>query len=112
MTPPEFDPGVHHQLGAMDAKMDRVLADQQQARADRKQQYEKQEDMQRQLDDLNRELRTVNKRLDKMEPITVDIGKWRERFIGMRLLIVTASAIFGGLVVAAWKWAAAKMGVM
>ena len=109
MTPPDFDPGVHEQLGALNAKMDHVIADQQQARGDRKQQYQKQEDMQRQLDGMDRELKTVNKRLDSMEPITADIGKWRERFIGMRLLIVTVSAIFGGLVVTAGKWIAIKM---
>jgi tetrahydromethanopterin S-methyltransferase subunit G len=110
MSPPEIDAAVHQQLGALDAKMDRVLADQDQARADRKQQYSKAENLERRLDDVDRKLETVNTRLNKMEPITADIGKWRERFIGMRMLIVVISAVFGGLVVAAGKWLAIKLG--
>ena len=112
MTPADYDPTVHQQLGALDAKVDRILSDQDQARQDRKQQYSKSENLERGLDDVNRKLETVNSRLNKIEPITADIDRWRERFIGMRLLAVTVSAIFGGLVVAAGKWVAIKMGWM
>jgi len=47
MSPPEIDADVHQQLGARDAKMDRVAAGQDQARSDRKQQYSKSESMER-----------------------------------------------------------------
>ena len=110
MTPPELDATVYQQLGALDAKIDRILADQQQARTDRKQQYEKQENMQRQLDEVDRGMKTVNSRLDKIEPVTADIGRWKERFIGMRMLIVVMSALFGGLVVTVGKWLAIRLG--
>ncbi len=110
MTPPEFDPGVHHQLGSLDAKVDRILADQDQARSDRKAQYKEIESVHLQIDRVQRNLADVSARLDRIEPITADIGKWRERFIGMRLLIVTISAVFGGLVVAGGKWIAVKLG--
>lgn len=110
MTPPEFDGALHQQLGALDAKVDRILADQDQARGDRKQQYAKSEMMERQMDSVNRELLTVNVRLDKMEPITSDIGRWKERFIGMRILIVFVAAMCGATLATAGKWLAIKFG--
>lgn len=110
MSPPEIDAEVHRQLGALDAKIDRILADQLQARVDRKQQYDKQENMQRQLDEVGRDVKSLDSRVGKIEPITADIGRWRERFIGMRMLIVVVSAAMGGLVVAAGKWIALKLG--
>jgi tetrahydromethanopterin S-methyltransferase subunit G len=110
MSPPEIDAAVHQQLGALDAKMDRVLADQDQARSDRKQQYSKSENLERRLDDVDRKLETVNTRLNNMEPITTDIGKWRERFIGMRLLIVFVAAAFGASAATFGKWMAIKLG--
>lgn len=108
----EIDAALHQQIGALDAKMDRVLADQDQARQDRKQQYSKAENMERRLDDLDRKLEGVERRLDRMEPVTSDIGKWKERFIGMRMLIVMVSAAFGALIATFWKWAAVKFGIV
>ncbi len=94
MSPPEIDAALHQQLGSssLDAKVDRILADQDQARADRKQQYQKSEAMDRRIDD--RKLSDLDSRLKKMEPITADIGRCKERFIGMRLLIVMVAAAF------------------
>lgn len=110
MSPPEIDAAVHQQLGALDAKVDRVLADQDQARYDRKQQYSKSENMERRLDDVDRKLEGLSNRLDKIEPVTADIGRWRERFIGMRMLIVVVSAAFGASLATFGKWAAIKLG--
>lgn len=110
MSPHEFDPAVHQQLGSLDAKVDRILADQDQARADRKQQYQKAEMTERRIDDIARDLSTVKLRLDKMEPITADIGRWKERFIGMRLLIVVVAASFGATLATFGKWIAIKLG--
>lgn len=109
MSPSE-DAAVYQQLGALDAKMDRVLADQDQARADRKQQYSKSENMERRLDDVDRKLEGLSTRLDKIEPVTADIGRWRERFIGMRMLIMVISAAFGATLATFGKWAAIKLG--
>jgi len=90
--------------------MDRVLADQDQARNDRKQQYAKSESMERRIDSVDRELQTVNVRLEKIEPITTDIGRWKERFIGMRILIVFVAALCGATVATVGKWIAIKLG--
>lgn len=111
MSPPEIDAEVHRQLGALDAKIDRILADQLQARTDRKQQYEKSENMQRQLDEVGRDVKSLDSRVGKMEPITADIGRWRERFIGMRMLIVVASAAFGASLATFGKWILVKAGL-
>lgn len=110
MSPPEIDAAVHQQLGALDAKMDRVLADQDQARSDRKQQYSKSENMERRLDDVDRKLEGLSTRLDKIEPVTADIGRWRERFLGMRMLIVFVAAAFGATLATVGKWILVKFG--
>lgn len=110
MAPPEFDAGVHEKLGALGANVNRIIADQELARSDRKQQYSKLEDMVRRLDDVDSRLATMDARLKEMEPIAADIGKWRERFIGMRILVVVASAGFGGLFVMVGKWILVKFG--
>lgn len=44
-------------------------------------------------------------------PAIADIGRWKERFIGMRMLIVFLSATAGGMLVAAWKWLIVKFGM-
>jgi hypothetical protein len=44
-------------------------------------------------------------------PEIADIKRWRERFVGMRMLIVFLSASAGGAIVAAWKWLAVKFGM-
>ncbi|MDR6757852.1 archaellum component FlaC [Mycoplana sp. BE70] len=110
MSLPGVDAAVHQQLGSLDAKVDRILADQEQARVDRKQQYQTAEMTERRIDDIARDLATVKQRLDKMEPITADIGRWKERFIGMRLLIVTVAAAFGATLATFGKWIAIKLG--
>lgn len=110
MTPPEIDAAVHQQLGALDAKMDRVLADQEQARQDRKQQYSKAENLERRMDDLDRKFEGVAAQLGEVKATTKEIDRWKERFLGMRMLIVFVAAIFGGLIVAAGKWLAIKLG--
>lgn len=44
-------------------------------------------------------------------PEIADIKRWKERFIGMRMLIVFLSASAGGMLVAAWKWLIVKFGM-
>ncbi len=107
----EMNAAVHQQLGSLEAKVDRILTDQDQARADRKQQYRKAEEMERRFDELGRNLADLDSRLKKMEPITADIGRWKERFIGMRLLIVVVAATFGATLATFGKWIAIRLGL-
>lgn len=110
MSPPEIDADVHRQLGALDAKMDRVLADQDQARSDRKQQYSKAENMERRLDDLDRKFEGMSAQLAQVKSTTAEIDRWKERFLGMRMLIVFVAAAFGASAATFGKWIAIKLG--
>lgn len=110
MSPPEIDAAVHQQLGALDAKMDRVLADQDQARADRKQQYSKAENLERRMDDLDRKFEGVAVQLAEVKTTTNEIDRWKERFVGMRMLIVFVAAAFGATLATAGKWILIKFG--
>lgn len=111
MTPPPGnDAAVHQQLGALDAKVDRILADQDQARQDRKQQYVKSEAMERGLDAVKQRMDGLASRLDKIEPITADISRWKERFIGMRMLVIFIAAAFGATIATTAKWIGIKLG--
>lgn len=113
MTPPPGnDAAVHQQLGSLDAKVDRILADQDQARQDRKQQYVKSEAMERGLDAVKQRMDGLASRLDKIEPITADISRWKERFIGMRMLVIFIAAAFGATIATTAKWIAIKLGVV
>lgn len=110
MSPPEIDAAVHQQLGALDAKMDRVLADQDQARTDRKQQYSKLENLERRLDDVDRKSEDLKNQLTQVKATTAEIDRWKERFIGMRMLIVFVAAAFGATLATAGKWILVKFG--
>mgnify|MGYP001564892801 CR=1 FL=1 len=110
MSPPEIDAAVHQQLGALDAKMDRVLADQDQARSDRKQQYSKAENLERRMDDIDRKFGGVVTQLAEVKATTAEIDRWKERFIGMRMLIVFVAAAFGASAATFGKWLAIKLG--
>ena len=110
MAPPEIDAAVHQQLGALDAKMDRVLADQDQARADRKQQYSKLENLERRRDGAHRTSQDLNSHLALVKSTTAEIDRWKERFIGMRMLIVFVAAAFGASAATFGKWLAIKLG--
>ncbi|MDI7864278.1 DUF1515 domain-containing protein [Rhizobiaceae bacterium n13] len=111
MSTTEVNAAVHQQLGSLEAKVDRILADQDQARADRKQQYRKAEEADRRFDELVRNFGDLDRRLKKMEPDVAEIGRWKERFIGMRLLIVVVAATFGATLATFGKWIAVKVGL-
>lgn len=107
---PAVDAALHQQIGALAAKMDLVLQDQQAARTSRKEQYEKTEEIQRKLDSVEGSVETLAERIGKIEPVTTDIGRWKERFIGMRILIVFIAALGGASFATFAKWIAIKLG--
>lgn len=43
-------------------------------------------------------------------PTISEIKRWKERLIGMQMLVAFLAASFGGVVVAGWKWLAVKAG--
>lgn len=58
-----------------------------------------------------RDMADVKARLDKAEPTLTEITKWRERFIGMQMLLGAGAAAIGGAMVYFWKWISLKLGV-
>jgi len=62
------------------------------------------------MDDMDRKLESLGVRMGKIKPVTADIGRWRERFIGMRMLIMVILAAFGASLATFGKWAVIKLG--
>jgi len=55
-----------------------------------------------------RDVSDLKKQLEEYAPTIADVKKWRERFIGMQILIVFVSGSVVGTVVAFWKWIIVK----
>lgn len=117
MTDPAIQ--IHRELADIGAKLAFIMSEQVNAAAGRKAQYERQEMAERRMDsidnkiaDVVQKIESLDKRLKEMEPVTQDIGRWKERFIGMRMMIVFMSALFGGTVALAYKWILAKIGLL
>ena len=61
--------------------------------------------------DSRRDIADLKKRIAADEPAISDIKRWKERLIGMQLLMAFLTAIAGGAVVAFWRWISAKVGL-
>ena len=59
----------------------------------------------------NDKVENLEEQMTVVAPEIADIKRWKERFIGMRMLIVFMSASAGGVLVAGWKWIAVKLGL-
>jgi len=57
-----------------------------------------------------RDVSGLKRQLDEYAPTIADVKKWRERFIGMQILIVFVTGSVVGTVVAFWKWIMVKVG--
>ncbi|SMC95938.1 DUF1515 family protein [Rhizobium sp. RU36D] len=49
--------------------------------------------------------------LAEAKPVMHEIKRWKERFIGMQMLLGAGAAAIGGAVVLFWKWIAMKIGL-
>lgn len=106
-----YDSDTQRSLGRLEGKLDMVLADQESARIDRKNQYAKAEAIERRLDATDQTIAGLKTQIDAAAPVIKEINQWRERFVGMLMLIGALSAILGGAVVVVWKWVAVKLGM-
>lgn len=59
--------------------------------------------------ELRRNQRDLKERLDADAPTITEIKKWKERLIGMQMMVAFISATFGGVLVAGWKWLSTKL---
>ena len=97
-------------IGRIEGKLDMILADQEKARLDRKHQYEKSEAIERRLDATDQKLAAVSSRMDDAAPVISEIRRWRERLIGMQMLIVFMAGSAGAAAVMFWQWLSVKLG--
>lgn len=98
-------------LGRLEGKLDMILADQESARIDRKNQYAKSEAIERRLDATDQKIAGLKTQIDEAAPVITDIKRWKERFIGMQMLIAGVFVAVGGGIVLVWKWIAVKLGM-
>lgn len=89
-------------IGRLEGKIDRMLAEQEKAGNARKQTYEKMDEMSRKLDGADRRISVTENRLDNIEPPVAEFARWRERFIGMGLVVTFIAGSIGAA--ASWLW--------
>lgn len=94
-------------LGRLEAKVDLILEDQENAARARRDQYEKLELITRKADATDRNFTHLLERLEAVEKPVAEFSKWRERFIGMGLLVALAAGGIGACVYAVWIKASA-----
>ena len=112
----ENDIKINRELGSIGAKLDFIIEEQERAKAIRKEQYKRAEEGDRRVDSLDVKITAVlekiedlDNRLKVVEPVARDINKWKERFTGMRILIVFLAASAGGTIAANFKAIFAKL---
>jgi hypothetical protein len=102
-------------IGRLEGKFDLLLAKveegQRESKDGRRKIYEELEAIRADAATTRVQVAGVKDRIDKAEPVLTEIGKWRERFNGMIMLIGAVSALFGGAVALSWKWIATKLGL-
>lgn len=90
-------------LGAVEGKIDLMLAEQNRAAQSRKHTYEKLEVMDKKIDATDVKIDAIDKRLKAVEEPVTEFSRWRERGIGAIMLVRFAAASVGGFVVAFGK---------
>lgn len=105
------EPGAERAIGRIEGKLDRLIDEGDKARLDRQRQYERLEKVERSLEQTDRTLKSVDARIKFVEEPVAEFNRWRERFIGMQMLIIFAASTIGGALVALWKWISVKLGI-
>lgn len=61
--------------------------------------------------DMRRDMTGMKNSFDKADKTIAEVNRWRERLIGMTILIGFVCSVFGGAMVIFWRWISAKIGV-
>jgi predicted nucleic acid-binding Zn-ribbon protein len=108
------DPSTERAIGRLEGKLDSLLraVDEQKAEssAGRRRIYIELEAIRVEASVSKEKIGDLEEKMAAAAPEIAHIKRWKERFIGMRMLIVFMSATFGGAVVAGWKWILMKLG--
>lgn len=116
------DTGLERAIGKMEAQ---IMALQQQIAAlsgaveksreesslGRSRIYRELEDVRQKASETNQKVEKVSEDLADNRTLINDVKRWKERFIGMQMVIATIAAAVGGSVAIFWKWIAAKVGL-
>ncbi|MFQ6183669.1 hypothetical protein ACLMJV_17200 [Sinorhizobium meliloti] len=102
-------------IGRLETKLDMLVTAFEKSSDDSKEYrdriYSELEHMRTEAAGSRREIADLKKQMDEAGPVISDIKKWRERFVGMQMLLGVIAASLGGGLVILWKWLAAKLGM-
>lgn len=61
--------------------------------------------------DSRRDIADLKEQIQGDAPTIAEIKRWKERFIGMQMLLGAGAAMIGGAIVLFWKWVSVKLGM-
>lgn len=116
------DNGLERALGKLEGQMlvmqEQILAQsraieksREESSSGRSRIYQELESIRQNATETKQKVEQVSKDLADNRPVIVEIKRWKERFIGMQMVIVAIAAAIGGSVGIFWKWIAAKLGL-
>lgn len=73
--------------------------------------YGELEAIRRDATDSRRDIAELKTQIQGDAPTIAEIKRWKERFIGMQMLLGAGAAIIGGSIVLFWKWVSVKIGL-
>ncbi|RVE97502.1 hypothetical protein CN234_35525 [Sinorhizobium meliloti] len=102
-------------IGQLEAKVDALLKAVETSADDSKEYrdriYSELEQMRMEAAESRREVGDLKKKMDNAQQVISELERWKERFIGMRMLTGALLMAAGGGIALVWKWLAAKIGV-
>lgn len=115
MPDPSIEPSTERAIGRIEGKLEALLraVDEQktESSAGRGRIYRELEAIRIEASVSKDKIENLEEQMSVAAPEIADIKRWKERFIGMRMLIVFMSAASGGMLVAGWKWILVKLGM-
>ncbi|WP_271896346.1 hypothetical protein [Candidatus Phyllobacterium onerii] len=90
-------------IGRIEGKLDLIIAEQQDAANSRRVTYEKLDQINRKSDATDRNVDELHKRMATIEVPVAEFSRWRERFIGMGLLVALTAGLIGAIAGALWQ---------
>jgi len=111
MTDPSTERAIGRLEGKLDSLMNSVEEQKTESSAGRGRIYRELEAIRVEASVSNSKIENLEEQMATAAPEIADIKRWKERFIGMRMLIVFMSAVSGGALVAGWKWIVIRMGM-
>lgn len=106
---------VSRQLGVLEGKVELMLetlkTNSDRDREDHVLIYKRMEGMQAELTKTTASVKHLDERWQASEKTLSNLERWRERGVGMVLLLGSIGVALGGALTIAWRWVAMKMGI-